>query len=86
MNDIEKNINNCYITSSLQTFLHLEDFITDVRSINIKNKKENMKLTSEFRKLIDDYFDRTSYDFEYAKTQYMSDMELSKIYEEAIKN
>ena len=55
MNNIEININNCYITSSLQTFLHLEDFITDVRSINIKNKKENMKLTLEFRNLIDDY-------------------------------
>jgi ubiquitin carboxyl-terminal hydrolase 8 len=56
MNNIEKNINNCYINASLQTFLHLNDFITDVRSINIKdNKKDNMKLTIEFKKLINQY-------------------------------
>ena len=56
MNNIEKNINNCYINASLQTFLHLNDFITDVRSINIKdNKKDNMKLTIQFKKLINQY-------------------------------
>ena len=53
-NDI--NINNCYINSSLQTLLHLEEFITDVRSIYIKkDKEEKMKLTFEFKKLINQY-------------------------------
>ena len=54
-----------------------------------KNKslgKYDEVISAKAKKLIDDYFDRTSYDFEYAKTQYMSDMELSRIYEEAIKN
>ena len=54
-----------------------------------KNKslgKYDEVISAKAKKLIDDYFDRTSYDFDYAKTQYMSDMELSKIYEEAVKN
>ena len=62
MNNIEKNINNCYINASLQTFLHLNDFITDVRSINIKdNKKDNMKLTFEFKNLINQYINENNF-------------------------
>ena len=62
MNNIEKNINNCYINASLQTFLHLNDFITDVRSINIKdNKKDNMKLTFGFKKLINQYINENNF-------------------------
>ena len=56
MNNIERNINNCFISASLQTFLHLEDFIFDVISLKIKDdKKENMKLTYEFKQLINEY-------------------------------
>ena len=56
MNDIEVGVNNCFINASLQTFLHLDDFITDVRSIQIKeDKKENMKLIYEFKVLIVKY-------------------------------
>ena len=55
-NKIDSNLklkNTCYITSSLEALLNLEEFITDIRSISEKLIKEkNMKIISEFKKLI----------------------------------
>ncbi len=55
-NKIDSNLklkNTCYITSSLEALLNLEEFITDIRSISEKMIKEKkMKIISEFKKLI----------------------------------
>ena len=54
-----------------------------------KNKslgKYDENISAKAKALIDAYFDRTSYDFEYARNDYVKDMELSRIYEEVMKN
>jgi hypothetical protein len=51
-----------------------------------KNKslgKYDETVSAKAKALIDEYFDRTNYDFEYAKYKYEKDMELKRIYERA---
>lgn len=52
-----------------------------------KNKslgKYDEIVSAKAKALIDEYFDRTKYDFEYAKNEYEKDMELKRVYERAM--
>lgn len=54
-----------------------------------KNKslsKYSANVSAKAKELIDYYFNLANVDFDYAKNQYEKDMELSKIYEEAMKD
>ncbi|HAM07144.1 MAG TPA: hypothetical protein DCP72_08785 [Ruminococcaceae bacterium] len=54
-----------------------------------KNKslsKYSADVSAKAKELIDYYFNLANVDFDYAKNQYEKDMELSKIYEEAMKD
>lgn len=54
-----------------------------------KNKslsKYNANVSAKAKELIDYYFNLANVDFDYAENQYEKDMELSKIYEEAMKD
>lgn len=54
-----------------------------------KNKslgKYSKAISDEAKRIIDQNYERTQFDFDYAENEYESDMNLKKIYEEAIKN
>jgi hypothetical protein len=54
-----------------------------------KNKslsKYNANVSAKAKEFIDYYFNLANIDFVYAENQYEKDMELSKIYEEAMKD
>ena len=56
------------------------------KPINKSLSKYNANVSAKAKELIDYYFNLANVDFDYAENQYEKDMELSKIYEEAMKD
>lgn len=57
-----------------------------ILSANKSLSKYNANVSAKAKEFIDYYFNLANIDFVYAENQYEKDMELSKIYEEAMKD